>query len=241
MKKHLKMALTLALGLSLGLALASLKAGDAPRNPPSRLSDLHRYIILQVQEALGIAAKGKPTITGLSTQIARDGRFRKVEVDMQPFRYQELNFEKFELVVEHLWVKPEALKRWAMEIDKAGDATSRLVFTVPSLEKKLEPGGSIKLKADINAQEFEASGSGRFLFIPMGWSERVALRWDGKALFLAPRQLHWGALRVPLWLSFLGTRTLPQGPVLDLSGQWIPYNIQEVHLSWDTVTLSTNW
>jgi hypothetical protein len=28
---------------------------------------------------------------------------------------------------------------------------------------------------------------------------------------------------------------------LDLKGQWIPYNIQEVHLSWDTVTLSTNW
>jgi hypothetical protein len=239
--KQLKMAISLALALGLSLALSGLNAGDAPRNPPSRLSDLHRYIILQVQDALGIAAKGKPTITGLSTQIARDGRFRKVEVDMQPFRYQELNFEKFELVVEHLWVKPEALKRWAMEIEKAGDATSRLVFTVPSLEKKLGPDGSIKLKADINAQDFEATGSGRFLFIPMAWRMLAVLHWDGKALYLVPQQLHWGALRVPLWLSFLGSRTLPQGPILDLSGQWIPYNIQEVHLSWDTVTLSTNW
>jgi hypothetical protein len=232
---------TLALALSLGLGTAGLRADDVPSNPPSRLSDLHRYIILQVQEALGIAAKGKPTITGLSNQILRDGRFRKVEVDMQPFRYQELNFEKFELVVEHLWVKPEALKRWAIEIDKAGDATSRLVFTVPSLEKKLAPDGSITLKADINAQSFEATGRGRFCFIPLGWREQTVLRWDGKALWLVPEQLHWGSLRVPIWLSFLGTRTLPAGPILDLKGQWIPYNIQEVHLSWDTVTLSTNW
>ena len=43
------------------------------------------------------------------------------------------------------------------------------------------------------------------------------------------------------WLWRLGRSPVPERPVLDLGFSWIPFNIQEVHVGWDRVNLSTNW
>jgi hypothetical protein len=226
--------------LVFALALA-LGAEEGAAAPPSKLSDLHKFLMRNVQSAFGSAIKGRPVIQGLSNDIIKTGRFRKVELDLQPFRFQELNIERCELVFEHFWIKPQALQQWQVEVEKVGDATSRLVFTMQSLEKKLGPLGEVKIKPEIATQQLEMLGKGRFFFIPMEYSARAKLHWDGKKLMLKPQQLSWGGMRVPLWLGWLGSPVFSQAPVLDLSNNWIPFNIQEVHLSWDTVTLSTNW
>lgn len=235
-------SLALAFGLALALAASPGSSNQVPSQPPSKLSDLHRFVLMQVQEALGTAVKGRPVIIGLSDQILSNGRFRKIDLELQPFRCQELNFEKFELALEHFWVRPEALKRWQLEVEKVGDSLSRLVFSLPSLEKKLQTlDPALKVKPLVDKQKLEVSGRGRFLLIPLGWTSQASLHWDGKALRLKPASLRWGGIRIPLWLSWLGSKTLPEAPLLDLGRSWLPLNIQEIHLSWDTVTLSTNW
>jgi hypothetical protein len=226
--------------LAFALALA-LGAEEGASAPPNKLSDLHRFLMRNVQAAFGSAVKGRPVVIGLSNDIIKTGRFRKVELDLLPFRYQELNIERCELVFEHFWIKPQALREWQVEVEKVGDATSRLVFTMQSLEKKLGPSGEVKIKPEIATQQLEMAGKGSFLFIPMGYTARASLQWDGKKLNMKPESLKWGGLRVPLWLAWLGSPVFTKAPLLDLSSSWIPFNIQEVHLSWDTVTLSTNW
>jgi hypothetical protein len=81
------------------------------------------------------------------------------------------------------------------------------------------------------------------MFIPMNYVTLAALRWDegGKQLFLEPQKVKWGALNVPRWLRWLGRGACPQDPLLNMSQSWLALNIQELHIGWDHITLSTNW
>ena len=122
---------------------------------------------------------------------------------------------------------------------------TRLVFTLRSLALKLgaAAGQDIKLQADLDAQQLLLGGRGRFLFIPCQVEARCDARWDdaAKTLRLVPLEQRFGGHKVPRWLWWLGRSPVPDAPVLDLGFSWIPFNIQEVHVGWDRVNLSTNW
>jgi hypothetical protein len=245
------------LGLILALAAAPLAAAadappavaaapDLPSRPPSKLSDLYKVFTLAAKDALRADVQAWPVrILGRSWELVKGGVFPEVEFTLKPFETQGLKFEKAELLFRHLVVDTDALQQWKIKLKDVREVQTRLVFTLRSLAMKLSAaqGQDLKLQADLDAQQLLLSGSGRFLFIPCQVEARCEPRWDdqAKTLRLAPLELSFGGHHIPRWLWWLGRAPLPQEPVLDLGFSWIPFNIQEVHVGWDRVNLSTNW
>ncbi|HTB35098.1 MAG TPA: hypothetical protein VNZ54_11310 [bacterium] len=245
--KTLCLALWLAAApLAADPAPAPLPAAEVPARPPSKLSDLYKVFTLAARDALRADVQAWPVrILGRSWELVKGGVFPEVEFTLKPFETQGLKFEKADLLFRHLVVDTDALQRWQVKLKDVREVQTRLVFTLRSLAMKLSAaqGQDLKLQADLDAQQLLLSGPGRFLFIPCQVEARCEPRWDdqAKTLVLAPLEQRFGGHRVPRWLWWLGRSPAPQAPVLDLGFSWIPFNIQEVHVGWDRVNLSTNW
>jgi hypothetical protein len=245
--KVLCLALLLATGpLRAAADSASIPAAETPSRPPSKLSDLYKVFTLAAKDALHAEVQAWPVrILGRSWELVKGGVFPEVEFTLKPFETQGLKFEKAELLFRHLVVDTDALQRWQIKLKDVREVQTRLVFTLRSLATKLGTalGQDIKLQADLDAQQLLLSGPGRFLFIPCQVEARCEPRWDdqAKTLTLAPVEQRFGGHRVPRWLWWLGRSPAPAQPVLDLGFSWVPFNIQEVHVGWDRVNLSTNW
>jgi hypothetical protein len=227
-------------------APAPAEAAAVPSRPPSKLSDLYKVFTLSAKDALHADVQAWPVrILGRSWELMKGGVFPEVEFTLKPFEAQGLKFEKAELLFRHLVVDTGALQQWRIQLKDVREVQTRLVFTLRSLALKLSgaEGADIKLQADLDAQQLLLSGPGRFLFIPCLVEARCEPRWDdqAKTLRLVPLEQRFGGHRIPRWLWWLGRSPAPEAPVLDLGFSWIPFNIQEVHVGWDRVNLSTNW
>jgi hypothetical protein len=87
------------------------------------------------------------------------------------------------------------------------------------------------------------SGAGTFCGIPCQVEANCQFLWDenAKTLRLSTEDESFGGHRIPSWLWWMGRSPVPQAPILDFGFSWIPFNIQEVHVGWDEVDLSTDW
>lgn len=242
-------------GLLMALLAASLSADPVFKDPdtskePEKLSDLYRFLNWHTKKALDPSVNVWPIkLLGLAKEILRAGTFFELDMSVKPFTMQGLSFEKAEFYVKRLTVDADALKHWELKVTDYREAQSRLIFTLRSLEKKINADaaarglGEVKLRPDSSEQVIEIKGKGSLIFLPLNYEARCKVKWDEKTrqLRLQPQSLSYAGLRLPLWLSWLGSTALPQAPLLDLSAVWIPLNIQEVHVGWDQVNLSTNW
>lgn len=228
--------------LTLFACLGMAKGTLAP-DPPDRLSDLQRFMGMQYQRVFGENVRVKTLILGLSKDILATGRFRKVESELSAFTFQDLRFDKAGFLFDHFWVDPAALSRWDLVLEKVGEAQNHLTFTIPSLQAKIskESGRAVVIKPDVAEQVLELSGRASFLGIPCDAVARTVLAWDGQNLRLEPRQVKIGKVSLPRWTYWVMRGPWPREPVLRMGSLWIPWNIQELHLSWDKITLSTNW
>jgi hypothetical protein len=241
--------LGLAAALPAAKAAAAKKAAvlnDAGLKAPDRLSDLYKIFNQALREGLGAEVQAWPIrIQGRSWELLKDGQFPEVELILKPFQTQDLSFEKAELLFRHMHLDREALLNWKLHLIEVREVESRLIFNMRSLAQKLSKaaGQDLGLKADAEAQTVRVTGKGRFCFIPCTVEADCELKWDdaSKQLSMAPQTLYFGGHRIWRWLWWLGRQPLPQGPLLDLGFSWIPFNIQEVHVSWDRVNLTTNW
>jgi hypothetical protein len=229
--------------LAFGALGALSQARERSEAPPSKLSDLQRFMTQQFQEVFGPGLKVHSVIQGLSKEILATGRFRRVECELSSFHFQDLRFDKAGFVFDHFWVDPKALKSWKLSVDKVGEVQSHLTFTLPSLEAKVASveGRPMSLKPDVASQEIEVSSKASLFFLPFSCVTRTVLAWDGSSLWLKPRRVSWGSFGIPRWLYWALRGAFPVQPVLTMGQTWIPLNIQELHLSWDKVTLSTDW
>jgi hypothetical protein len=235
------------------LALAALPAlAGAPKNieagegPPERLSDLYKLLTLNLRKGLGPDLVAWPIrLTGRSQEIVDNGMFYELEMTLKPFEMQGLNFEKGEIFIKKMSVDREALQHWDIKVLDYREVQTRLIFTLRSLEKKLSlaSGQELKLRADSAERTLGLIGRGRFCGIPVAAEATAGLRWDekGRKLYLEPKAMRFGGFQVPRLLWWLGSSPLPEAAILDLSGTWVPLNIQEIYVGWDRINLSTNW
>jgi hypothetical protein len=240
------LVLTALLAAPVAAAAAPPPAPALPDHAPAKLSDLYKVFTLAAREAFQADLQSSQVrILGRSWELMRDAVFPEVELTLKPFEAQGLKFEKVELLFRKLSVDKAALEGWKVRLKDVREVQSRLVFSLRSLAQKLgqAAGQDLKLQADLDAQQLLLSGRGRFLLIPCGVEARCQPVWDeaAKTLRLSPLEQSFGGHRIPRWLWWLGRSPVPDGPVLDLGASWIPYNIQEVHVGWDRINLSTNW
>lgn len=245
--------LPLLLGPSMLMAAQAAKPQPKPigtpgpgGRPPEKLSDLYRFFTYAVRDGLHAEVQGWPVrILGRSWELMRDAKFPEVELTLKPFETQGLKFEKAELLFRRLEIDRDALLNWKLEFKEVKEVQSRLVFTLRSLGQRLarESGKEIKLQADMEEQVIVLSGPGHYLGVPCQVEARCQPLWDEatKTLRLKAQEQRFGGRKVPGWLWWLGASPVPQGAVLDFGFSWIPFNIQEVHVGWDHVNLSTNW
>ncbi len=235
------------------LSLGSRASAGAPKltppdtsKPPEKLSELYKVFTLALREGLGADLQAWPVrIVGRSWELVRDAKFPEVELTLKPFQAQDLSFEKAEILFKKMTVDHDALQAWKIKLLEVREVETRLIFSMRSLGQKLSKmaGQDVTLKADAEGQTVWVSQRGRFLFIPCSVESNCELAWDdvAKRLTLVPKEVSYGGHRIWRWLWWLGSRPVPQEPVLDLGFSWIPFNIQEVHVSWDRVNLTTNW
>jgi hypothetical protein len=233
---------TLAL---LGLMSGVLVSAEAGSKPPEKLSDLYRLFTQAVGDGLGAKVQGWPVrIQGRSWELMKDARFPEVELVLKPFEAQDLKFEKGEILFRKLQLDRDALINWKLELREVREVQSRFIFSTRSLAAKLSRmmGQEVALKAEGEDSVFLTS-RGRFLFIPCQVQAVCRLVWNdaSKQLALKPVEISYGGHKIWRLFWFLGSRPAPVQPVLDFGFSWIPFNIQEVHVSWDRVNLTTNW
>jgi hypothetical protein len=234
-----------------GLWAAKPAAKPAPHvvggdQPPDRLSDLYKVFNGALHEGLGADVQAWPIrIVGRTFELMRDGHFPEVELTLKPFQAQGLSFEKAEILFKKMSVDREALEHWKLKLQEVREVESRLIFTMRSLAQKLSKaaGQELSLKADAEAQTVLLIQRGRFLFIPCTVEATCELQWDdsAKQLRLKTKEARYGGHSIWRWFWWLGSQPAPKEPILDLGFSWIPFNIQEVHVSWDRVNLTTNW
>ena len=237
--------------LLIGLLLSGPAAwAKAPQvidttKPPVKLSDLYKFLTLQMRRGLTETVNVWPIrLQGRASEILSQGNFFEVEMTLKPFELQDLSFEKGEILIKEMKVDAAAMQAWDLKLLSYKEVQTRLIFTLRSLEKKLsQRHGEIKLRADSENRLVESKGRGSFCLIPLGFEAKAGLRWDekGKKLYFEPKSVAWGGVNVPLWLQWLGSGAIPKEPLLDLSSSWIPLNIQEIYVGWDRINLSTNW
>jgi hypothetical protein len=217
-----------------------------PADAPKKLSDLYKFFTQAVQQGLGADVRASDVrITGQSWELVRDARFPEVELTLKPFEDQGLHFDKGGFLFRKMDVDRDALMAWKLKVTQVREVQSRMVFTLRSLAQRLSGGaaGDIHLQADMEDQQVDLSGKGSFCGVACAVESRCRFVWDesAKTLSLAPVEQSFGGHRVPRWLWSLGRSPAPQTPVLDFGFSWIPFNIQEVHVGWDEVDLSTDW
>lgn len=225
---------------------SAVPPAQLPSHPPAKLSDLYKLFTLALRDGLRAEVQAWPVrIQGRSWELMRDARFPEVELTLKPFETQGLKFDKAEFLFRRLEVDHDALAQWKLSLKEVKEVQSRMVFTLRSLARRLgaERGQEIKLQADMDEQLIVLSGEGRYLGLPCQVEARCQAVWDetAKTLRLQPQEQTFGGHRVPRWLWWLGSSPVPKAPVLDFGFSWIPFNIQEVHVGWDHVNLSTNW
>jgi hypothetical protein len=238
-------AVSLGVLWALAGALAAASSGT-PVRPPDKLSDLYKFFNQSVRQGLGAEVTAWPIrIQGRSWELLKDARFPEVELILKPFESQGLRFEKAEFLFRRLQLDRDRLLSWELDVREVREVQTRLVFTLRSLGQKLSAalGEELRLRSDMNDQVIQLSGPGRFLGVACQVEARVQPVWDekSKTLVLQPLEQRFGGREVPRWLWWLGRSPVPKGPVLDLGFSWIPFNIQEVHVGWDHVNLSTDW
>ena len=248
MTLKLRSALFFALVLLASAGLWAAKA--APKvdmgKPPDRLSDLYKVFNMALHEGLGVEVQAWPVrIVGRSWELMRDARFPEVELSLKPFQTQGLNFEKAELYFKKMSVDRDALLNWKIKLLEVREVETRLIFSMRSLALKLSQqlGQDVSLKADAEGQTVVLTQKGRYCFVPCTVESTNELAWDDvlKQLRFKPVEVRYGGHRIWRWFWWLGSDPAPKAPVLDLGFSWIPFNIQEVHVSWDRVNLTTNW
>lgn len=249
--KHSKFSIKvacLALAVFLGVAAFGKTAQvlEAGPRPPEKLSDLYKFLTLNLRKGLSPDLVVWPIrLVGLAREIVNNGMFYEIEMTLKPFEMQGLNFEKGEIFIKKMTVDKEALKLWDLKVLDFREVQTRLIFTLRSLEKKLSlaAGHELKLRADSAARAVEIKGMGRFLGLPLRCEAKAGLRWDEKArkLYFEPRSVSYGGFQIPRWLWWMGSSVATESAILDLSGTWVPLNIQEIYVGWDRINLSTNW
>lgn len=222
------------------------KESDLPEGAPKKLSDLYKFFTKALGDGLGCTvAATQVRITGRSWELVRDGKFPEVELTLKPFETQGLKFDKGDFLLRKMEVDQPALIQWELKMKDVREVESRLVFTLRSLAKRLsdQAGADIRLQADMEEQQVLLSGPGKFCGIPCAVEADCQFSWDenAKTLRLNPLDQSFAGHRLPHWLWWLGRSPVPQAPILDFAFSWIPFNIQEVHVGWDQVNLSTNW
>jgi hypothetical protein len=235
-----------ALVLAAVLVPLGLNAAASTGRPPDKLSDLYKFFNQSVRQGLGAEVTAWPIrIQGRSWELLKDARFPEVELILRPFETQGLRFEKAEFLFRRLQLDRDRLLNWELDVREVREVQTRLVFTLRSLGKKLSDsvGEEVRLRSDMNDQVVLLTGPGRFLGVACQVQARVQPVWDEKAktVILRPLEQSFGGRDVPRWLWWLGRSPVPKEPVLDLGFSWIPFNIQEVHVGWDHVNLSTDW
>jgi hypothetical protein len=235
----------LAAGVATALAGAASPAINTSK-PPEKLSDLYKFFTLALRQGLGAEVQAWPVrVQGRSWELVRDAKFPEVELTLKPFQTQDLDFEKAEILFKKMSVDRDALLQWQMKLVEVKEVETRLIFSMRSLSQKLGKalGQEVTLKADAEAQTVLLTQRGRFCFIPCTVESSCEMDWDDTTKQLTPKpvEVRYGNFRIWRWFWWLGTRPAPQAPVLDLGFSWIPFNIQEVHVSWDRVNLTTNW
>jgi hypothetical protein len=246
LRKTLCLSLFAAARAAAAPAAQAKRAHGLPPGAPSKLSDLYKFFTAALRQGLGAEVQtGNIRILGRSWELIDSAVFPEVEVPLKPFKVQGLSIEKAELLFRHLELDKDALVRWELKPKAVREVQSRFIVSLRSLQAKLSQlsGGELKLAVDVGEQVVELSGPGSFAGIACATSLKLRPRWDEAArqLFLDPVEKSYGGRRVPRWLWRLGKDAAPKGPVLDFAGSWIPFNIQEVHLGWDRLNLSTNW
>jgi len=222
------------------------READLPEGAPRKLSDLYKFFTQSVSDGLGApVAATQVRITGRSWELVRDGKFPEVELTLKPFDAQGLKFDKGDFLFRKMEVDQASLLQWRMKMKDVREVESRLVFTLRSLAKRLsdQAGSDIRLQADMEEQQVVLGGAGKFCGIPCAVEADCQFSWDESArtLRLVILDQSFAGHRIPRWLWWLGRSPVPQAPILDFSFSWIPFNIQEVHVGWDQVNLSTNW
>lgn len=238
-----------ALAAPLFLAFAAaLPAAEAPKpnRPPDKLSDLHRFFGRALQKGLGAEVTAWPVrIQGRSWELLRNAYFPDVELSLRPFVAQGLRFEKAELRFRRMQLDRDSLLNWELEVRELREVETRLVFNLRSLAVKLseQAGQEIRLRSVMDDQVLLLTGEGRLLGLRIPVEARCRPVWDeaSKTLTLKPLEQRFRGRVLPRWLWWLAHSPVPKAPVLDLGFSWIPFNIQEVHVGWDHVNLSTNW
>lgn len=238
-------ALLAAFSIPAPAGAPKLSAPDTSK-PPEKLSDLYKVFTQALREGLGADVQAWPVrILGRSWELVRDAKFPEVELTLKPFQAQDLSFEKAEILFKKMSVDHDALQAWKLKLVEVREVETRLIFSMRSLSQKLGKliGQEVTLKADAEAQTVLLTQRGSYLFIPCAVESTCELAWDdaAKKLTLVPREVRYGGHHIWRWFWWLGSRPVPQVPVLDLGFSWIPFNIQEVHVSWDRVNLTTNW
>jgi hypothetical protein len=224
-------------------AAAKLEAGP---HPPDRLSDLYKVFTQALREGMGAEVQAWPIrIVGRTFELMRDGHFPEVELTLKPFQTQGLSFEKAEILFKKMSVDRDALLQWKLKLVEVREVESRLIFSMRSLAQKLSKaaGQEVTLKADAEAQTVLLTQRGRFFFVPCTVEATCEVAWDdnAKLLRLKAKEVRYSGHLIWRWFWWMGSRPAPAEPILDLGFSWIPFNIQEVHVSWDRVNLTTNW
>lgn len=236
--------------LLVGLLLAAQPAlaAKAPGQdgPPARLSDLYKFFLQNLRKGLGTEVQsGNIRIQGRSWELLASAKFPEVELPLKPFSTQGLSFEKAEMLFRNLELDRAALLKWDLKVVAVREVQTRLIFSLRSLQKKLSEaaGKELKVAADVEEQSIVLSGPGSFGGLACNTVIKLKPKWDeaSRQLTLQAFEKSYGGHKVPGLFWFLGKDGAPLAPVLDFSGSWIPFNIQEVHVGWDRVNLSTNW
>jgi hypothetical protein len=238
--------LAMCLGLAAQAGAASGPVMEPGARPPEKLSDLYKFLTLNLRKGLDEDMLVWPIrLVGRASEIIGNGLFYEVEMTLKPFDMQGLHFEKGEVYIKRMSVDKEAMKAWDLKVLDYREVQTRLIFTLRSLESKLASlwGGALKLSADSAERLVEIMGRGKLLGFNVACEVKSALRWDERVrkLYLVPKSVSYAGYQFPKWLWWLGRHPIPEAAILDLGATWVPLNIQEIYVGWDRINLSTSW
>ncbi|MGH7442504.1 MAG: hypothetical protein ACREKE_07525 [bacterium] len=219
---------------------------DLPKTAPHKLSDLYKVFEEALRQGLGAQVKPESIrIRGQSWELLSNARFPQVEIKLKPFDTQGLRFNKAGFFFRKMDVDRSALWKSRIKVLQVREVQSRLVFTLSSLGLKLAGPSGVepRLQADMDNQELIVDAQGSICGISCGVESRCHFVWDetSKTLRLVPLERRFGGHLIPHWLWALGKGPVTDKPILDFGFSWIPFNIQQVHVGWDEVDLSTDW
>ena len=147
---------------------APMMSAALPERSPDRLSDIYRFLTIQLEKELGPGLGAKHTVIGRSWNIIKTGTFHRVDSSLEAFEFQGLRFLKAHLEFKGLQVDPDAFAKWELKVQNIDESRTSLFFSLKSLESRMrdESGDStLVLRSDIAKQEIILRGQGSFAFI----------------------------------------------------------------------------